>query len=241
MLKNRSILVVVPARGGSKGVPLKNIRSLLGRPLLAYTGDVVREVDWIDRAVVSTDDPRIADAAKECGLDAPFFRPESLSGDRIGDYDVLLHALLEMERLDGRTYDVVAMLQPTCPLRTAEHVRGTVAKLVEEDWDAVWTVSETDLKFHPLKQLVVDETGAMNLYDPKGKSIIARQQLTPVYYRNGAAYAFSRRSLVEEKTIMPKRTASYVVAESLVNIDTVDDFDRAEAALAARLNRKGGA
>jgi len=155
MIDGRRVLAVVPARGGSKGIKLKNLREVRGRSLVARTGDVIDAVPEIDRAVVSTDHEEIAAAAQAAGIDAPFRRPESLSGDRIGDFDVLCHALEATEQIDGRTYDIVVMLQPTSPLRTPEQVSRTIRTLVEGGWDSVWTVSETDTKSHPLKQLTL--------------------------------------------------------------------------------------
>ena len=110
--KNQRILAIIPARGGSKGVKLKNLYPLCGRPLLAYTADVVHQAEYFDRAVVSTDHEEIAHVARENTLSV-VHRPEELSGDRIGDWDVLHHALCEAEREDGVRYDVVVMLQPT--------------------------------------------------------------------------------------------------------------------------------
>src|SRR5689334_14999261 len=111
MLDGRRVLAVVPARGGSKGVPLKNLHPLMGRPLISHVGDIVGAVGLFDRAVVSTDHPEIARVAQEAGLAAPFTRPEELSGDRISDLAVLTHALVTMEQLDDVRYDVVVMLQ----------------------------------------------------------------------------------------------------------------------------------
>src|SRR4051794_36721823 len=104
MIAGRSVLAVVPARGGSKGIPLKNLRVVGGRPLIGLVGDIVRKVPELDRAVVSTDHLEIARVAQQSGLDAPFMRPEEISGDRIGDFDVLVHALNATERIDGRQY-----------------------------------------------------------------------------------------------------------------------------------------
>lgn len=227
MLKGKTLLAVVPARGGSKGIKLKNIYPLLGRPLVAYVGDIVRKVNYFDKAIVTTDHPQIAEVAQAAGLEVPFYRPEALSGDDVGDYDVLLHTLTEMERLDGKVYDVIVMLQPTCPLRKASHVTDTVTKLIDGGWDAVWTLSPTDLHYHPLKQLTLAEDGTLDYFDERGRTVTARQQLNPVYYRNGAAYAFTRTCLLEEKTTKPKRTSAVVLGEPLISIDTLDDFDRA--------------
>lgn len=234
MLGSKRILAVVPARGGSKGVPLKNLHPLLGVPLIAHVGRVVREVGVIDRAIVSTDHPDIAAEAERAGLPAPFLRPAALSGDLIGDLEVLQHALGAVEALDGVTYDVVLMLQPTSPLRRASHVVAVLDRLVREGWDAVWTVSPTELKYHPLKQLSVGEGGAMSYFDRGGAQVVARQQLRPVYHRNGVAYAFTRACLVEQHTIMGARSAAVVLDEPLVSIDTLDDFRLAERELERR-------
>jgi len=225
--KNQRTLAVVPARGGSKGVHLKNLHPLCGKPLLAYTADVIHQLAYFDRAVVSTDHQQIAQVAREHNLSV-VYRPEELSGDRIGDWDVLDHALREAEREDGVLYDVVVMLQPTSPLRKAEHDRATIEKCVDGNWDAVWTVSPTDLKYHPLKALIIDENGAMDLYDARGKQIIARQQLQPVYHRNGVAYALTRDCILNQKTIMGANWSAVVIEEPQISIDTLEDFAKVE-------------
>ncbi len=227
MLNNKKILVVVPARGGSKGIKLKNLQPLNGIPLVSIVGRVVQRLPWVDRAVVSTDHDEIAAAAQAEGLAAPFRRPEEISGDRIGDWDVLHHALLACEELDGCTYDVIVMLQPTSPFRRPEHVEETVHHLLDGAYDSVWTVSETDSKAHPLKQLVIKDD-LLDYYDPEGAKIIARQQLKPVYHRNGVAYAITRQCLEEQKTIKGKRTSAVIITDPLVNIDTMDDLTYAE-------------
>ena len=150
-----------------------------------------------------------------------------MSGDRISDLQVLTHALLEMERLDNVVYDIIVMLQPTSPLRTVVHVKDTIQMLVDGNWDAVWTVSETDSKNHPLKQLTV-ENGQLDYYDPAGKQVIARQQLVPVYHRNGVAYAIRRKCLLEQKSISGERTGALVLKENMVSIDTLWDLELAE-------------
>ena len=227
MIHGKRVLIVVPARGGSKGVPLKNIQQVLGTPLVARVGHLVQEMPEIDRAVVSTDHPEIARIAEESGLDVPFFRPPELSGDRVGDWEVLNHALVQIEEIDQTRYDVVVMLQPTSPLRKKEHVMQTVEKLILEEWDAVWTVSETDPKNHPLKQLTVHDA-QIGFHDPRGEAIIARQQLDVLFHKNGAAYAFTRECLLEQETIRGWRTGALVVADAMISIDTPWDLRLAE-------------
>jgi CMP-N,N'-diacetyllegionaminic acid synthase len=236
MIKQRRVLAVVPARGGSKGIPMKNLRHVRGRSLVALAGDAAVEVPEIDRRVVSTDHPEIVRVAREAGLDAPFMRPELIAGDHIGDWDVLSHALLATEAVDGVCYDIVVMLQPTSPLRRPTDVSGTIRMLVDGGFDAVWSVSETDSKAHPFKQLAVRE-GVVDYWDPRGAQIIARQQLEPVYHRNGVAYAITRECLLEQKTIKGTRTGAYIVSGEHVSIDTEWDIELVEFVLSRNLRK----
>ena len=233
MIDGRTILAVVPARGGSKGIPLKNLRKLAGRSLIEHVGSIIRALPEIDRAVVSTDHPIIASEAEKAGIAAPFRRPEAIAGDYVGDVDVLSHALLTMEEIDRRTYDIVVMLQPTSPLRKAGDVLATIRMLIDGGWDLVWTVSTTDSKAHPLKQLTVSER-TLNYYDPSGAVIIARQQMQPVYHRNGAAYAITRGCLLDQRTIKGKRAGALVIEGHQVSIDTEWDLELVEFLLASR-------
>lgn len=230
LIAGHSVLAIVPARGGSKGIPLKNLREVGGRSLVARVGDLIAEVPEIDRAVVSTDHQGIAQAAEAAGIAAPFRRPEALSGDRIGDLEVLTHALEATEEHDGRLYDVVVMLQPTSPLRRSQQVAAAIRMLVEGGWDSVWTVSPTEFKAHPLKQLTI-AGGALDYYHPAGKTIIARQQLEPVYHRNGVAYVMTRQCLLQQRTILGARAGAIILEGEHVSIDSERDIEAVEAAL----------
>jgi CMP-N-acetylneuraminic acid synthetase len=233
MIAGLRVLSVVPARGGSKGIPLKNLREVGGRSLIALVGDVNQKVPEIDRAVISTDHERIALAAEKAGIAAPFRRPERLCGDRIGDIDVLTHALQAMEAIDGQRYDIIVMLQPTSPLRMPADVSHTISKLVEGGWDSVWSVTQTDSKAHPLKQLTIDGD-ALDYFDPAGAEIIARQQLEPVFHRNGIAYAMTRECLLDQHNIKGSRTGALVVEGNHVSIDTEWDLALVEFILSRR-------
>ena len=222
MIKNKRVLVVVPARGGSEGIKLKNLIKIKGKPLVAIAADFLKRLDFVDRAVVSTDHSEIARIAENSGLAAPFVRPKDLSGDTVGDIPVLSHALLEMEKIDKTTYDIIVMLQPTSPLRKPKHVSDTVKKLIDGKFDSVMTVSKTDSKGHPLKQLVVKDDQVKN-YDEKAKNIVARQQLNTLYHRNGIAYAFTRDCVLNQKVQMGKKASALVIDESVINIDTMWD------------------
>lgn len=199
--------------------------------MVGRAGVFLSQCEFVDRKIVSTDDPEIREVAGKYGLDAPFARPPELSGDRIGDYEVLLHGLVEIEKFDKIQYDLILMIQPTSPLRKKSHVEMVISKLLENCLDAVWTVSETDLKFHPFKQLSFTDDGKIHQFDGRGKEIVARQQLTPVYHRNGSAYVFTRDCLLNQKTIFPKNSSCVIVQNELVNIDTMEDLELANTRL----------
>ena len=224
MINKLKVLAVIPARGGSKGIPLKNLKKINGVPMVKLAAQVASSVEFIDRIVVSTDNEEIAEAAVEGGADAPFRRPEILSGDRISDPQVLAHALKEVERQDKKIYDVVVMLQPTSPLRTKQHIVDSIEMLVNDSYDSVWTVSETDAKCHPLKQLII-KNKALDYYDSKGKDIIARQQLETVYHRNGIAYVIKRDVNLNNKTIKGSNCGALNCEGDFISIDTEKDLE----------------
>jgi CMP-N,N'-diacetyllegionaminic acid synthase len=227
VINGKSVLAVVPARGGSKGLPGKNLRRVGGKSLVALAGEVAAEVSMIDRRIVSTDSEEIAEEARKADLDVPFMRPLHLSGCSVADWPVLTHALAAIEQIDRKTYDIIVMLQPTSPLRTAADVFRTIRMLVDGQWDAVWTVSQTDSKAHPLKQLTVQD-GVLDYWEQRGSQIVARQQLEPVYHRNGVAYAITRNCLVAQGTLKGARTGAYIVPGEHVSIDTEWDLELVE-------------
>ena len=198
MINKKRVLVVIPARSGSKGIKFKNIKRLSDIPLICWVNKAIKKINFIDRTIVSTDHNKIKQIAINCNLDVPFMRPKNLSGDRVSDLSVLNHALDKMEKIDSTIYDIILLLQPTSPFRKPKHVIGCVKMLINKNLDSVWTVSKSDLKMHPLKQLKVSKKLLLNYYDSKGEKIIARQQLKTLYHRNGACYAFTRNCLKKQ-------------------------------------------
>lgn len=225
MLNGSRVLAVVPARGGSKGIPKKNIALVAGKPLISYTTELTQSIAWIDSRAVSTDSEEIAEVAQRTpGVDI-IWRPEELSGDTIGDHAVLLHALLAAEERTGVQFDIVLMLQPTSPLRKISDVEGCAAKLQEGGWDAVWSVSETDLTYHPRKQLALSPEGKLFFVIPGGHRIVARQELEPVFHRNGVCYSFTRDFLVtNNSTYSQKNTSAIVTPGTHISIDTPEEL-----------------
>jgi len=237
MIDGLNVLAIIPARGGSKGVPLKNLRKIGGVSIVELAARVAKKVDFIDKVIVSTDHDGIARSAINGGAEAPFMRPEELSGDRVSDVQVLTHSLLEMEKNDCKTYSIIIMLQPTSPLRSKEHIVNSVEMLLKNNFDSVWSVSETDSKSHPYKQLSV-KNGKLSYYDARGRNVIARQQLKPVYHRNGIVYVVRREILIEKKSIMGINSGAYVVEGNHISIDTEFDFKLIEAIRSAKKNSK---
>ena len=235
MVSKPRVLAIVPARGGSKGIPLKNLKMVAGKSLLARTLELAQNVPEITDICVSTDHPEIKEAALVFDGVAVIDRPEALSGDRVADSPVLQHATAEMERIAGKSFDVVVMLQVTSPLRTIVDVTESISKLVLTGCDTVWTVSPTELHFHPLKQLVLGEDSTMQLFDDRGLQIIARQQLSPVFHRNGSCYALRRDFLMNGDGLFSAHSSQAVISEGeRVNIDTEEDLLRAERLILQR-------
>ena len=228
MINDLSVLAVIPARGGSKGIKLKNLRVVAGLPLVVIAGKIAQAISLIDRCVVSTDNEKIAEVAKLASIEVPFMRPQDIAGDEVGDWDVLNHALKTMEKIDKIKYDIVVMLQPTSPLRTPDMVSDVIKKLVLNNYDSVWSVSLTDSKYHPLKQLIISDEGDLDYFDKAGEAIIARQQLKNVYHRNGVAYAFTRECILNQKKIMGKRSGVHVITGKQISIDTEEDIEEVE-------------
>jgi CMP-N,N'-diacetyllegionaminic acid synthase len=229
------VLAIVPARGGSKGIRLKNLRVVAGQSLLARTLALASSLPEISHVCVSTDHPDIKAAALQFDGVTIVDRPEELSGDRVADSPVLKHALEATDALLDMRFDVVLMLQVTSPLRDARDIRECLEALANDNGDAAWTVSPTELHFHPLKQLVVDDAGNMDLYDSRGLEIVARQQLTPVFHRNGSCYALRRDFLMSSDTLFSPGRSKAIISEGVrVNIDTEEDLTLAEELLAER-------
>ena len=229
MFNGSRVLAVIPARGGSKGISKKNIALVAGKPLISYTTELTQNLAWLDATVVSTDSKEIADTAAQTRGIEIIWRPEELSGDRVGDHPVLRHAVIVHEQQTGERYDIVLMLQPTSPLRTINDVESCITTLQERKWDCVWSVSETELSYHPRKQLSLDPTGKVDFVIPGGHMIVARQALEPVFHRNGVCYAFTRDFLLNSKsTFSEAKTAAVLTPGAHISIDTPEDLAAVE-------------
>lgn len=214
-----SVLAVIPARGGSKGVPRKNIRLLGGRPLIAWTIAAAFQSARITRVVVSTDDPEIAEVAAALGADTPFIRPAELAGDKAPGDAPLRHAVAQ---LPG--HDVAVLLQPTSPFRTFEDIDRCLA-LVEPTRSVV---SVSEVSKHPAWMFTLSEDG-MSAILPDWVQVARRQDLPAVYALNGAVYAISCDALAAGESLVGPNSKAYVMpAERSIDIDTEADLAFAE-------------
>jgi N-acylneuraminate cytidylyltransferase len=224
MIVGKRVLAVIPARGGSKGVPGKNIRSLGGRPLIAWSIAAAKDAPELDRVVVSSDDAAIIEVAKAWGGDAPFVRPESLARDDTPGIDPVLHVLDTLPE----NYDYVVLLQPTSPLRTGADISAALKICVEDSAPACVSVSAPS--HAPWWMFSLDNTHRLQPLFPQDALPARRQDMPEVYALNGAVYVAEVGWLRENKSFLTSTTAAYVMPpDRSLDIDTELDFKFAEA------------
>jgi CMP-N,N'-diacetyllegionaminic acid synthase len=229
------VLGVIPARGGSKGLPNKNLNLLAGKPLIAYAAEAANKSGAIDRLILSTDSQAIADLGRSLAIEVPFMRPADLATDEATMLSVLRHAVDEVEA-SGWKPDVIVLLQATSPLRRAERITEAVRLLKERVADSVVSVVEIPDLYSPQKAMRLED-GQLRFWDGTGHGITRRQQTESAYAREGTVYACLRDLLVEHNTIYGERCFPIIVqAEECLSIDTAEDWHRAEDILSARMN-----
>jgi CMP-N-acetylneuraminic acid synthetase len=224
------VLAVVPARGGSKGVPRKNLRLVAGRPLLAYTADAVRASSRVTRAIVSTDDDEIARAARELGLEVPFMRPAELAADDTPMQPVLQHAVRAMAAA-GFVADVVVLLQPTSPLRRGAHIDAAVDLLESTGADSVVSVVLVPHQFNPVSVMTLDGDRLVPFLP--GPQVLRRQDKPRVFARNGPAVAAIRCAVLERGSLYgDDPRALLMTPEESLDVDSPADLEYLELVLA---------
>jgi len=228
MSKKISVLAIITARGGSKGIPRKNIKDLGGKPLIAYTIDAIKESKFLTRAILSTDDTEIAEAAKKYGLEVPFMRPKDLAQDDSTSIDVVKHAVNWLKENEGKEYDYIMILQPTSPMRTSEDIDACIKIAQETGADSVMSMKElVDMSAKKLKKIDEDRR-IFPYYEDEGKQSSMRQDLEKVYKRNCAIY-LTKRDVIMKGDLFGKDSRAYVMPEERsVDINKPVDFELAE-------------
>jgi CMP-N-acetylneuraminic acid synthetase len=228
------VVGLVPARGGSKGIPRKNARPLAGRPLLAYTAEAAAGARRLARVILTTEDAELAELGRALGLEVPFLRPAELARDETPMLPVVQHALRWLEA-HGERADAVCLLQPTHPLRRSEDVDACIALLEESGADAVVTVLPVPPEFNPHWVYFRSASGELALATGEAAPVPRRQELPPAFCREGSVYVTRRDVVLEGGSLYGRRLLGLPVPrERSVNLDTPEDWRRAETLLGGR-------
>ncbi|MBW9146121.1 acylneuraminate cytidylyltransferase family protein [Clostridium sp. CM027] len=220
MYKNKKFLAIIPARGGSKGIPNKNIMAISGKPLIAYTIESGKKSKYIDELIVSTDSEVIKVIAQQYGAKVPFLRPEELSNDTSKSIDVVIHSI-DFYKKNNVSFDYVILLQPTSPLRTFKHLDESIEKVIESNSTSLVSVCEA--YENPVLMRSIENEKLKEVISFEGTNI-RRQDLPAFYIFNGALYINSNDMLVNKKKFVDENTIPYVMnKESSIDIDTMLD------------------
>jgi CMP-N-acetylneuraminic acid synthetase len=225
------VLGLIPARGGSKGIPRKNIRPLAGKPLLQYTAEAAARCRRLDRVVLSTEDEEIAAVGRACALDVPFRRPQELAEDAATSLSVVQHAVRWLEER-GDVFDAVCLLQPTSPLRRPEDVDVCIELLEAKQADAVVTVLPVPAEYNPHWVYLRCEDGCVHLATGEAAPIGRRQDLPRAYHREGSVYVVRRDVVLEQNSLYGRFLIGHEIDPcQSVNVDSLEDWARAEQLL----------
>ncbi|MFT5985776.1 MAG: CMP-N,N'-diacetyllegionaminic acid synthase [Planctomycetota bacterium] len=221
------MLGLIPARGGSKGVPGKNRKVLAGKPLLVHTIEAALKSKKLTDVVFTSEDETLNTLAKEAGAEVPFIRPEVLATDSASSIDVVLHALAELKKL-GKEYDAVCLLQVTNPFRSAAFIDQAITKFEDANCDALVSVLPVPHEYNPYWVYKENDKGALELYTGEKEIIKRRQDLPTAYHRDGAIYITTSEILIQQKSFYGN-SLSYILSdpERHINIDTPEDWEAA--------------
>lgn len=221
------VLGIIPARGGSKGIPRKNIKPLCGKPLLAYTTEAARGSKYLTRVILSTDDEEIASVGQALGLDIPFMRPSNLAQDDTPTVPVMIHAVETLEK-QGEFYDAICLLQPTHPLRTSQDIDVCIELFRDSQATAVVTVLNVPAHYNPHWVYFQDDMGYLHLSTGEAEPIPRRQLLPAAYHREGSVYVVHRDVLMTQNSLYGNQLLGVLIpAERSINIDSLDDWAEA--------------
>jgi len=239
MISNKlKILGVITARGGSKGIPGKNIKMLGGKPLIAYTIEVAKKSNLITDLIVSTDDEEIADVAKKYGAEVPFMRPKELAEYDTPHLPVMQHAISFMEDKLDIVFDYIVILQPTSPFRIIEDIDETIQKLIDTGADSAVSLVELDSSEHPIKAKKMEGNDVLP-YCMEEKEGTRRQDFPIAYKRSAAVYAMRRDLIMKDNKIFGDNIVGHIVPKDRsIDIDEPLDWLKAEYML-NDLNKKG--
>lgn len=227
MYRDKKVLCIIPARAGSKGLTGKNIKELLGKPLIAYSIKQAKQSKYIDRVIVSTESPEVAENSRQYGAEVPFLRPQELAADNSSIFDVLIHAIEWVERNENYVFDILVLLHANTPLRTIEDIDNCIQLLVEESADSVFSVTEAHR--NPYFNMVELQEGTKVRLVKEGNNYINRQDAPVVYDMNSSIYVWWKDILRQKKSPFLEKSRIYVMPkERSIDIDDALDFKIAE-------------
>ncbi len=235
MYKNKRILGLIPARGGSKGLPGKNIRKMFDKPLIVWTIEEAKKSKYLDTLITSTDDKNIADIAKKHGCDTPFLRPIDLASDTAPTIDTIIHAIDWLGNR-GEVFDYLVLLEPTSPLRETQDIDDCIQKIIDTGTAAIVSVAPLE-SGHPEFNVIIDKkTDLISKIDGTTDfNVLRRQDLSDAYFFDGTIYVSRIVDLIEKKNFYHDSTLGYIVPRwKSQEVDTVEDFISIEAILKAR-------
>lgn len=223
------ILGLIPARGGSKGIPLKNIKLLGGKPLISYTYESAKKSSLLSKVVLSSDDQAIIGVAHQIGLEVPFKRPPSIAKDNSTSVEVIKHAI-EALKMKGEEYDAICLLQPTTPFREEDLIDRAIRKFESEDYDSLISVREVPHQFNPHWVFVEEEEKrGLKIATGEKKIISRRQELPKAYHRDGAIYLIKVEIILNQDSIIGERLGYINCEDSIyINLDEQEDWSAAE-------------
>ena len=222
------ILGIIPARGGSKGIPGKNIKLLGGKPLLHFTVEAAKSSSFLERCILSSEDDKIIKVAQELGLEVPFKRPKDLSGDNSSSLDVIKHAI-EFFESKNEFFDAVCLLQATSPFRTKSLIDKAILKFKESGADSLISVREVPAEYNPHWVFEEGEPNLLAIATGESEIISQRQKLPKAYHRDGSIY-LSKTSVIKNQNSLYGEKISFIdtTGSSYVNIDEPEDWKMAE-------------
>ncbi len=222
MIEKHKVVCAIPARGGSKGVPRKNIKTLAGKPLIAYTIEQALQSQYIDRTIVSTEDQEIAEISKRYNAEVPFMRPAALAGDEIATVDVLLHMINWLEKMEEYAFDILVLLHTTTPLRAVEDIDACIEMLLNKNVDNIFSVTEAHR--NPYFNMVeISPDGKVQLV--KEGSFSTRQSAPKVYDMNASIYVWWKDLFKKEKKVILAKSQIYIMPrERSLDIDNEIDL-----------------
>jgi len=223
-------LAIIPARSGSKGIKNKNIKKINNHTLIEKAYKTAKDSKIFTKIIVSTDSLHYKNILEKKGIKIFSLRSKKHSRDHSTDLDVLKHEIKKYEKIFKIKFSVIALLQPTSPLRKVIDLKKCYNKLKKYKLNAVWTVSKVDKKFDPIKLLQINKNN-LRYYSKKGSKFTSRQLLKQYFIRNGVAYFFTRKAILKYNTILPKNCGYILIKRKLINIDNLAEFNEAKEIL----------